>query len=79
MNTQHKKVIKTIKTILNLLIPTILKPTNVKQRQPERLELKGVNGTKVILELLVPIDELEPQAQDLVRVMKQTDTRSVKS
>ncbi len=76
MKTKDIQVIKTTKSFLSLLARLIPKAINVKQQQPERLELKGFNGTTVIVELLVPMDRLEPQAQ---KVIKLIDIRSVKS
>lgn len=61
---------KVIKSLLESLLRPALKSLSVKLKQPEHLELKGINETKVILKLMVPMDQLEPQAQQMIKMLK---------
>jgi hypothetical protein len=81
MGIREIYVIKVIKSLLELIVRPALNAVNVKLKQPEHLELKGTNDTKVILKLMVPMDQLEPQAQQMIKMMmvkKFTDSRSSK-
>lgn len=70
MKPKEINVIKTIKLLLELLLQPALNQVGVKLKKNERLELKGENGTKVILKLLVPMDQLDPQAQQMIKMLK---------
>ncbi|HVG40675.1 MAG TPA: hypothetical protein VM888_03610 [Chitinophagaceae bacterium] len=64
------KVIDAVKSVLLALIQPALKAINVRQKLPTRLEVKGIDGTKVVLELLIPLDQLEPKVQQQIRRLK---------
>jgi hypothetical protein len=81
MGIREIYVINVLKSLLGSILRPALKAVSLKLKQPEYLELKGVNDTKVILKLMVPIDQLEPQAQQMIKMMKVkkfTDSRSTK-
>jgi hypothetical protein len=64
------KVIDAVKSVLLALVQPALKAINVKLKKPTRLELKGIDGNKVVVELLIPIDQLDPKVQKVIRRLK---------
>jgi hypothetical protein len=63
-------MIYAIKSLLKALLRRGINAVNVKLKKPKQLELKGINETKVILKLMVPMDQLNPQAQEVIRLMR---------
>ncbi len=63
-------MINAIKAVLKALSQRGLNAINVKLKKPEQIELKGINETKVSLKLMVPMDQLNPQTQEVIRLMR---------
>ena len=82
MKPKDTKVIKAISSLLVLFIRPLINAVNAKLKQPEQFELKGIKDTKVVLKLMVPMNQLEPEAQETIkkmRVIRITDSPSAKS
>jgi hypothetical protein len=82
MNPMDIKVINSVKVWLAALVRFALNTFAGKPKHLAQIELTGINEAKIVLNLLIPIDQLQPEIQQMIKtikVIRVTDSQSTKA